>query len=59
VHTCFLWDALNEIDSAADGRHKQVMAMRDTLASGDLEASGVAFFSKTKVGVELHAAALA
>ncbi len=34
--------------------HEQVMAMLDTLASGDLEASGVAFFWKIKDALELH-----
>jgi len=34
--------------------HEQVMAMLNTLASGDLEASGVASFWKIKDALELH-----
>lgn len=34
--------------------HEQVMAMLDTLASGDLQASGVAYFWRIKDALELH-----
>jgi hemerythrin-like domain-containing protein len=34
--------------------HEQVMAMLNTLANGDLEASGVASFWKIKDALELH-----
>lgn len=34
--------------------HEEVMVMLDTLASGDLDASGVALFWKIKDALELH-----